>query len=228
MALMLKDGSIFLHIPKTGGNWVTKVLEQSNLVKKRIGHKHTDVIHTLDPIQEYKSDMWKHCINRTLGIYPPKKKPFMFCFVRHPLSWYESWFKYMSQPSRNWQNWKEEKDTMRWHPNAMLNGTGADNFNDCMRNIVAKRPGYATEMFGWYTTTHVDFIGKQENLREDLITVLKQLDVDFDEEFVRNFENYGVSDKPKEPIIWDEDVKKEVQKLEYVSFVRYSYDPENR
>ena len=29
MALLLKGGAVFLHVPKTGGRWVGKVLEES-------------------------------------------------------------------------------------------------------------------------------------------------------------------------------------------------------
>ena len=45
MAIELVDGSIFLHIPKTGGNWVTQVLSESKLIKRQVGHKHSDFIH---------------------------------------------------------------------------------------------------------------------------------------------------------------------------------------
>ena len=41
MALRLIDNSVFIHIPKTGGTWVSKVLEDQNLVKNHKGSKHT-------------------------------------------------------------------------------------------------------------------------------------------------------------------------------------------
>ena len=43
MALLLKKGECFLHIPKTGGSWVSVILKEQGLIKKEIGyHKHID------------------------------------------------------------------------------------------------------------------------------------------------------------------------------------------
>lgn len=221
MALVLKGGAIFLHIPKTGGNWVTTVLKECGLVKGSIGHKHADIDRVLFPSENSGHKLLKYLIKRKL-LYP-RDKPFMFCFVRHPVKWYESWFKYMSQPSRQWCEWGDEKDTKRWHPNAVLNGLGDTNFNQFVRNVIRKRPGYVTELYGWYTKPQIDFVGKQENLREDLIHVLRVLDFEFDEDFVRNFPKVGVSSKTEDKVIWDPDLKEEVFKLEYAGIVRYGY-----
>jgi len=43
MALLLRNGAVFLHIPKTGGNWVRGVLEKLDFIEGEIGHKHLDV-----------------------------------------------------------------------------------------------------------------------------------------------------------------------------------------
>ena len=43
MALLLKKGECFLHIPKTGGSWVSVILKEQGFVYKEIGyHKHID------------------------------------------------------------------------------------------------------------------------------------------------------------------------------------------
>ena len=83
------------------------------------------------------------------------------------------------------------------------------------------RPGYVTELFGWYTKPQIDFIGKQESLRDDLVKVLKIMNVDFDEDFIRTYKEVGVS--PTKKIVWDEDLKTEMFKLEYAGVVRYGY-----
>jgi len=174
MALILEGGAVFLHIPKTGGTWVTEVLKECGLVNGGLSHMHVNMERLMVPFKTRNGKMvgplglWR--IARTL-----KPKPFIFCFVRHPLKWYESWFKYMSQPSRNWCAWGDEKDLFRWHPNAVLNGCGAPEFNQFVRNVVAKRPGYVSELYASYAQPQVDFVGKQENLRADLVAVLKRL-----------------------------------------------------
>ncbi len=222
MALILKGGAVFLHIPKTGGNWVTAVLKESGLVHDRLGHKHADFNRLLAPVNPaswgpfgYLS--WRK-IRRAL-----EPKPFMFCFVRHPLGWYESWFKYMSQPSRNWRDWGSERDVFDWHPNAVLNGCGSDSFDGFVGNVIAKRPGYVTELFASYTQPQVDFIGRQESLRTDLVAVLRRLNLSFDEDFVMNFKEVGVSPRGGQPIQWNSDLRNKVLSLEQVALLRYGY-----
>jgi len=110
-----------------------------------------------------------------------------------------------------------------WHPNSPLYMEKPKNFNEFIRKIIKKHPGYVTELYSSYTSPNIDFIGKTENLVEDLIKVLKLMDVSFDEEIVRNFPPQNVSKNPPEKIVWDEELKKEVLKLEYAAFVRYGY-----
>lgn len=223
MAIILKNGSVFLHIPKTGGNWVTEVLYKSNLVKEKIGHKHATINQLCYPSIYRSTKLFKHfVVNRNFGIFA-RKKPFMFCFVRHPLSWYESWFKYMSQDNRKWQFWGDERDIRNWHPNAMLNGLGDSDFNGFVRNVANKRPGYVSELYGWYTTPEVDFIGKQENLREDLIRVLKLLELDFSEDFIWTYREVGVSQNTHQQVEWDPELRQRIYDLELAGLARYGY-----
>ena len=221
MALLLRNGAVFLHIPKTGGNWITKVLQESNLIKGRISHKHADIERFFSPLYGNRAELFKYFLKKLR--VSRQQKPFMFCFVRHPLSWYESWFKYMSQPALQWRDWGDENDIYNWHPNATLNGLGDPDFNQFVRNVIRKRPGYVTELFGWYTKSQIDFIGKQENLPEDLIKVLKIMKLDFDEDLIRNYKKVGESPMPAERIVWDADLKEEVSRLEYAGTVRYGY-----
>lgn len=222
MALILKGGAIFLHIPKTGGSWITKVLHESGLIAGKIGHKHADIDHLFSPNSNNRSRMIQYNVKRLLGIYP--KNPFLFCFVRHPLSWYESWFKYMSQPDQQWRHWGNEHDLRQWHPNAILNGLGDPDFNQFVRNVIHKRAGYVTEMYSRYTAPHINFIGKLENLHHDLIQVLNQLQLNFDENLIRNHSPVNKSNSSQSVIKWDPNLKKEVLKLEQIAITRYGYD----
>lgn len=216
MALVLKGGAVFLHIPKTGGNWVTVVLRECGLIAGTLCdhlHKHADLRQVL---ADYHS----------AGLLPSLRRrpnPFLFCFVRHPLTWYESWFKYASSPKVRWRTFGDRRDVANWHPNALLNGLRAPDFNQFVRNVIERRPGYVTELYGWYTEPPVDFIGRQECLREDLIRVLQQLELDFDEQFIRNYRRFGVSPSPRTRITWDANLRDEVLRLEYAGLVRYGY-----
>lgn len=230
MALLLKCGAVFLHIPKTGGSWVTHVLNKCNLVERAFGHKHADMDRVLyHPNflggRKYLSELIKRRLHPMFQ-KQYERTNYKFCFVRHPMSWYESWWKYMSGPELRWGHWGDEHNVEKWHPNSILNGLGDDDFNSFVRKVIKKRPGYVTELYGWYTKPGIDFIGKQENLVDDLIFVLNHLNVNFDEDRIRTSARVLASPTPKKPIKWEEDLRKEVERLEYAGIVRYKYLPE--
>lgn len=223
MALRLKNGAVFLHVPKTGGNWVTRMLEELDLVELELGHKHCDVDHFFTPHIVDRKGLLKYTTRRMLNRLPFRDKPYMFCFVRNPLTWYESWFKYMEQPSRRWLEWGNEHNVFDWHPNAILNGLGDCSFPEFVRRVNEKRPGYVTEMFGWYTSPQIDFIGKQECLADDFIKVLELMGVEFDEDFIRGYGKVGESSVSVAEPVWPEDLRLETALLEYAGMVRYGY-----
>src|SRR5690349_19299268 len=124
MALLLKGGAVFLHIPKTGGRWVGKVLTAAGLVESNLGHMHADAERVLSPVAGSGRQLLAYLLKRRMGLLP-RKVPFMFCFVRHPLDWYESFFNYNREPAVNWRYEGDVNDPDNWHPNAQLNGLGS-------------------------------------------------------------------------------------------------------
>ena len=244
MALMLKCGAVFLHIPKTGGKWVEKVLFEQGLVRCQIGDRHL----TADGFRSFpklergtrgRSLTWmsrevlKRCY---LERWERRafRDAFVFCFVRHPITWYESYFKYnwmLAQRAgrQHWSRWGHYGTGDRRnfpHPWAMLDGTQAQTLSGFMRNVNRVRPGYVTEMYGWYTSwdyeSQVSFIGKQERLTDDLITVLSQLNVNFDEDQIRNTPKSNASKQYAETD-WDPGLREETERMETVGIARYGY-----
>jgi hypothetical protein len=95
MAFLLKNGAVFLHIPKTGGTWIKHVLEKLDLIQAPLGHQHSD----------WDRSFWHDKLHHDLkvtrylfrrAIRSPRAQArslpdcFKFCFVREPLQWYES------------------------------------------------------------------------------------------------------------------------------------------
>lgn len=72
--MLLTDYFVYIHIPRTGGNWAREILKSSKKewnTRSRVGHPgYVDVPE------------------------PFRDKP-AFAFVRHPWDWYVSWYEYI-------------------------------------------------------------------------------------------------------------------------------------
>lgn len=228
MAVLLKNGAIFVHIPKTAGTWITNVLEEMDLIaERRFGHKHL----TLDYlIRLGRARQWQRML-------PWRRRPipvnidnaFIFTFVRHPLTWYESWYSYMTRPDRSWRDWgvRENGAGKDWHPCAPLNGLGSADFNDFVRGVAARRPGWVSELYSWYLGSGLTRVGRQENLCDDLVCILRDLGEQPDPQFIRERAARRINDSSqyKAKITWDPTVRSEMARLEAPVLMRFGYEP---
>jgi len=185
MALLLNNNMMFIHIPKTGGNWITEVLKINNLINRALPEKH-------DTPEIIKS--------KYPNINPIKK----FCFIRNPITWYESWFQYATM--KNWRNWGKHK----WHPCKRLNGLGDKAFNKFIENVIKHCPSYLSNLYSLYTKD-CDFVGKQEDLEKDLV---KTLGIE-----LKLIDKIGVSKKLK--IRWNKALKDKIIELEKDILIKY-------
>ena len=235
MAIRLTDGSQFIHIPKTGGSWVSEVLHANGLVAEYLGHKHADYdLNLFHPRISPKRVLPTYCkvaLNRLEARFTGKKRPeprvFRFAFVRHPLSWYESHWKFMQ--GLDWIDWGVSNSCDDWHPCSILNGLGSPDFNQFIRNVVQVRPGYVSELFFAFTKQGIDFIGKNENLRDDLMAVMAIRGLKVDEDAVKKLKRVNESKVKQDKIQWDPDLRDLVMRLEMPALVHYGYlTPEER
>lgn len=227
MAIKLKNNLEFLHIPKTGGSWVTEILNSNHLIDSIDTHKHADYDYNL--FSEHLALSGRHHLYLALNKFKKKyfqnntykKNPKRFCFVRHPLSWYESWWRYME--TRGWHNWGEINSSYNWHPNSILNSLGSNDFNEFVWNVVKKRPGYVSELFFSYTKPGISYIGKTENIRKDLYTILKTENIKVDKSSIFFSKEVNASKTQKSLVEWDPKLKKTLTKLELPALVHYGY-----
>lgn len=141
----------FLHVPKTGGNWVSHVLRQ-----QFPGAQRTPKIHTTR-----KS--------------APRPDAFTFAFVRHPLSWYQSYFSY-----KQLKGWDLEND---WDQVVQ-----SDSFAVFLDKALEETPGYYTRLLRRYVgrpEDEIDFVGRFESLADDLIRALELAGEHFDADRIR-------------------------------------------
>lgn len=181
MAVLLKNGAVFLHIPKTGGTWITEVLYKLGLVEQEFSHQHANMVRVLhaDKFPPGKSSEGQP--NKRLS-QQIEISTFKFCFVRDPFKWYESWWKYMN--TKGWNSWGRCDDKNHWHPCLSINGTGSHDFDTFVENVIKIYPGFVTNLYNQYTENGIHFIGKQESLASDLVHVLKTMKLDIDPELI--------------------------------------------
>ena len=228
MAFLLKNGAVFLHVPKTGGTWIKHVLQKLDLIQAPLGHQHSDwersfwhdKLHTDLKVARY-------LFRRTVGSRRAQARIdpdcFRFCFVREPLHWYESYWRFMQSKDWDWENWGDERDPYRWHPCAMLNNLGSPDFNAFMHEVNRKRPGFVTEMYGWYVRPGNGFVGKQEHLKQDLLEALSQMKLDVDLSAVMAMEPQNETPSHISMPEWDPALRRETLRLEYAGYVRFGY-----
>ena len=164
---LLDANALFLHIPKTGGLFVEAALKAAEIridawpaVREGMSLRHAPV--------------WAH-----LRTYD-----FVFTFVRHPLAWFESWWRF--QQAHDWERWEPE----RWHPQRCLERFARLPFPEYMEQVVTHEPGYLTRLYEWMIgppdSGLVQFVGYQESLADDLCNILRSMGYHVEEERIRS------------------------------------------
>lgn len=148
------ERSIIYHIPKTGGTWVKVALKNAGI--------------------NYRTPRWsaephpfnlKHAHSTPDNVAPNAKEGrFSITFVRKPVSWYTSYWSFRSRKGAR----RDQKFP--------ADGLWSDDFDEFVNNILDAYPsGFVTELYQYYTGedgNKVDFVGRQENLRQDLLESL--------------------------------------------------------
>lgn len=146
----------------------------------------------------------RHCFR---GACPDAK--FTFAFIRHPLTWYESWWKYSTGRPHNWDQWQ-------WHPTYPLQACRRLDFGEFIEHVVDLVPGFLVSLFESYIgpldNPIIDFVGRQERLAEDFAAVLNALGIPYDETVLDELSPQNVSRSIFGAPIWTE--KQEASILE--------------
>lgn len=171
------NSSVFLHIPKCSGWWIRDAIKACGISHVEFGDIHSTLPELL---REYHirirgnnlDNLW--CRNLL-----DFDKRFLFMFVRHPLTWYQS--RWVFRLKRGWES------------NHQLDFNCASNdFHAFVENAIKyKSNGWVThEFLNFIDTTPrpVDFIGRVEYLRDDLIFALRAAGETFDESIIRTLE----------------------------------------
>jgi hypothetical protein len=197
MATLITPRTRFLHIPKTGGTWVTLALQVAGVPCQIVwtrqgpgsrGHA------TLEQTKAY-SDR------------------FTFAFVRHPLDLYRS----------RWA--ANTKDG--WPMNRFLHDARSEDFPGFVDQVVKRHPGFAGKHFAEYTgppEAEISFVGRYETLVADLVRALDEAGEKYDEEALRSYAPANRSDYVRNSANYDRALAERVIEAEQDAILRWYKD----
>ena len=169
MALLL-DKALFIHLPKTGGTFLRKVLStyypDANEDKPRGSHR---TLATLKGQYDFN---------------------YTFSIVRNPISWYESVWKHCNAMVKNGQAFGKYED----HPLAILFHEYDEDFTKFIDTCIEKYPGFYSNSlkdFIGENYDEVDYVAKTETLYDDACFIMNKLDIKFNKDDVRRSPKYG-------------------------------------
>ncbi len=159
---------IFVHVPKTGGSSITKVLreyEASLSFKNNTRRLAKKYLPTKMRRQLLRRLLLQHVTARNLrATVLGYDRFFSFAFVRNPWDLQVSFYHHIR--GDKFHRWHDEVSTMR--------------FEEFLRLIVKRgtigQYRYLTDRKGQLI---VDFVGRYERLEEDFSYICKKIDVDF-------------------------------------------------
>ena len=204
MAIFLPDqNAMFIHIPKTGGQWVEEALLRTGVPVQLITHPQ-------DP---------RHADRHCLFEHTELKPNIVFACVRDPAEWYESWWKYQTGREHSWDEWE-------WHPTYPLQNCRHSEFNEFMEIVINIFPGFVSKLYDCYLRTedmlsrHV-VVCRTDKLADHFLRVMTMLGIKCSDSATRKFQpinrSHGTCGNP----IWRKDVKARMYKAESEIMERY-------
>ena len=161
------EKAVIYHVPKCGGHWVKAAARRAGLTLYRVEYGRGR--HPLN-LRE-----GSHTTPYTVSEEAVKGK-FSVVFVRRPETWYQSFWAF-----RKARGWLNDDCAADW--------CWSDDFNTFVNNLLDEYPhGFVTLLYQFFVGPEgdkIDFVGRQENLADDLVTGLTLAGDEFDHELMR-------------------------------------------
>lgn len=188
--------SIFLHIPKTGGMWVREALKKSELV-----------------IHEYDE---RHDFNKHINDQMVVDRPIRFCFVRNPITWYQSY-------------WAMRTKDDSWDDEALVDRLCAsDNFRKFIDAVIGAFPdGHLNHLYAIWVN-QCTIVSKMELFPKSLINILDMCGEKYNYDAIINLPRQNIGDKKyKKLAIYSHGQKEKLRAIEHEALKIYDYGRNN-
>lgn len=191
--MLICPRSCFLHIPKTGGSWVTSAIAAGGIPSQPF------LIDGDDPHGELR-----HC---------PRSDLFRFAFVRHPEEYYGSFWRYKMTVGWDFRNELE----VRCH------STDFNVFvRNVLQAYPGWCSGMFEDYVG-LPENEIEFVGRQERLADDLVRALRAAGETFDEGALRACPPENVTDRTSLVAKLTPDLREALHASERRAIVRFGY-----
>jgi len=191
--VLIFRNAVFLHVPKTGGSWVTEAVRTAGL-----------------DFEEYLVDGDFH---GDLS-YCPYRDRFIFAFVREPLSLYQSYWRFKT--TRGWDP-RNPFDVDCAAP------TFEAFVENVLRLEAAWCSRMFEDYVGRTPADEIDFVGRFESLVDDLVSALGLIGVRFDERALRATPPVNVSTVDRALTRWTPALAEQVRHSEQRARARFGY-----
>lgn len=151
MALILSNGSVFLHNPRTGGGFATAVLRKCGVVREGLGAKHD-----------------------CPGVLPMDMTVPHYVFVREPYAWIRS--VYAIQADWGWPTYPKHESRW-WHPFREINDpplVAKQHFTAFLAWMMTEHPGWVTRLFTKFADWPNSVVLRTEEMTAALERVVRE------------------------------------------------------
>jgi len=187
-----------LHVPKTGGTWATRALIDAGVPCKAVE------LARLDHYAEH-GHVW-------LGDIAPDADLFSVAFVRHPLSWWRSFWAHRMR--EGWLFPDHEIDSR----------ASSDDFDEFISMVIERLPGFLGVLFERFIgppERPISFIGRYEHLTDDLARAVRLAGEPFDEARLRSTLPENVGDYQRFPACYDPVLAQALAEAEHRTIDRF-------
>lgn len=211
MSLIIDYQKIFFHIPKTGGNSFRSFLQNQSIYKlKEKSHKHATPDFFYGSLKRHSTQLLAPMKAIT---YEP------IIFVRNPITWYESWYKY--QLSRGVVKWGGSRRYTQWHPISSLDNADFRSFSSFICSVYDSNPFFLTTLYSRYLTEQGSVVCRMEDLALNLEKELMRMGLKKSK--FKDFRYPIVRPSPKLEIVWSKKIRQKVVENEGLIFERFRY-----
>ena len=159
----VQHDSVFIHIPRTGGEWLKRQLRVSGLRQ-----------HWVHPTY-YRRIPNKHALlGHSYGVFQPRPK-YLFSIVRHPVNYYESVYKWLSLSNEG----RLFRKRWTWHPFLSAWRWYTADFNSWMERMLVEEPAWYSNLLTAYVGPEsgefCNYIGRTETLPTDADRLIRIL-----------------------------------------------------